>query len=171
MIYFLLACAIAGSKEYSLYTIKNTFFSLALGAQYLNWSFAVLANRCVCLGDTLTYECTTMGVGSTVWTGSAFNNLWCTEILLLHNRILNGGTNGTCNNGATYIVARSLSVEGNNYTSQLSVTATPETAGKTIMCYSDNGSDVTLISHFVIPTIGLSCCVFHTRIHVASLNW
>lgn len=111
-----------------------------------------------------------MGVGSTVWTGSAFNNLWCTEIVLLHSRFLNEVTNYICKNGATYIVAKSLSVEGNNYTSQLSVTATPETAGKTIMCYSDNGSDVTLISYFVIPTIGLSYCVFHTRVRVASLN-
>ena len=96
-----------------------------------------------------------MGVGSTIWTGSAFNNLHCHEIVLLHSRFLNQGTNGLCKNGATCIVGRSLSVEGNNYTSQLNVSVTPDTAGKTVMCSNDNGTNDILISTFVIPTIGL----------------
>lgn len=65
----------------------------------------------------------------------------------------------------SYIVGKSLSVDGNNYTSQLSVTITSDTAGKTAMCLSDNGTIEILISTFVIPTTGL---LFF--IHVASLN-
>ena len=110
---------------------------------------------CVCPGDTLTYECTVTGGILTIWTGTAFecpsiNN----EILLLHDTY--GSVSGSCNNGD--IVARSLSAEGNNYTSQLNVTITPETAGKTIECFG-SGFSVTLNNIFssVIPTItGLS---------------
>ena len=50
-------------------------------------------------------------------------------------------------------MARSLSVEGNNYTSQLNVTITPETAGKTVECRSDNGTQDTLSFSRVIPTV------------------
>ena len=40
-----------------------------------------------------------------------------------------------CNNGA--IVGQILSVQDNNYTSELNVIITPETAGRTIMCAYD----------------------------------
>ena len=76
-----------------------------------------------------------MGQVSTLWYGNASNCL-INGIVLLHSRFTDG-IYGTCNNGA--IVARILSVEGNNYTSQLNVTVTPETAGKTVMCASDDG--------------------------------
>ena len=44
-----------------------------------------------------------------------------------------------CNNGA--IVGQILSVQDNNYTSELNVTITPETAGRTIMCVYDALTD------------------------------
>ena len=93
--------------------------------------------------------------GATIWTGSAFN---CAgnEITLIHYRFDDGrGTYGVCNNGT--IVARSLSVEGNNYTSQLNVTITSDTAGSTIECTSDNGIRIKHIFTLTIPIVtGLS---------------
>ena len=112
---------------------------------------AVLTSGCVCPGDILSYECTaTEGDIATIWTGSAFNCYWSDEIVLLHSRF-DTGTYGTCNNGA--IAARSLSAEGNNYTSQLNVTVTPDTAGKTIECASDNGLRINRLFTSTIPTI------------------
>ena len=113
-------------------------------------------NGCVCPGDTLTYDCTVVGGGLTVWKGNAFicpsNN---DEIALLHRRFESeNGTNNSCTNGA--IVGKSLAVEGNNYTSQLNVTITPETAGKTIMCIGDNGTTTMLIFSLLIPLTGKS---------------
>ena len=84
--------------------------------------------------------------GATVWQGTAFdcaskNN----EILLLHNRFeTEGGTSEECNNGA--IVGRSLRVEGNRYTSQLTVFVSPDMIGGTIDCAVDNGDISTVIS-------------------------
>ena len=102
------------------------------------------------------YECTVMGGvlgGATVWKGTAFD---CplNEIALLHSRFTSANSIfGVCNNGA--IVARSLPVEGNNYTSQLNVTVTSDIAGETIMCVHDNiSSDIIQLSA-VIPTTGL----------------
>ena len=121
--------------------------------RYCSVDIAV-ANGCVCPGEILTYECTAMGGVSTVWTGSAFNGPRC-EIVLLHSRFLNQGTNVICKKVATCIVARNLSAEGNNYTSQLNVTVTPDTAGMTVECTSDSGINEILISSFVIPPTGL----------------
>ena len=97
----------------------------------------VLTNGCACPGDTLTYKCSVMGEpgGATVWFGNAFN-CESNESVLFHRRFTElGGTLDVCNNGA--IVAQSLSVNGNMYTSQLNVTLTSGIAGKTIMCTHD----------------------------------
>ena len=110
---------------------------------------AGFTSGCLCPGDTLLYECTVMGYGTTVWTGSAFN---CrssnNDIILLHNRF-NNGTDGTCTNGA--IVGRSIAVDGNNYTSQLNVTITSDTAGKTIKCIHDRWTHNILVFTSIIP--------------------
>ena len=65
------------------------------------------------------------------------------------------GDYGSCNNGD--IVGQSLSVEGNNYTSQLNVTVISDTAGRTIECLHNayDGLTATLIFISVIPTIGM----------------
>ena len=117
-------------------------------------TIALFMSGCACPGDILTYECTAVGAGFTIWTGSAFN---CSNrdymILLFHNYFsLAKGDYGLCNNGD--IVGQSLSVEGNNYTSQLNVTVTSNTAGKTIECSYDDGLIATLIFTLQIPTTG-----------------
>jgi hypothetical protein len=88
----------------------------------------------------LTYTCTIRAEerGATTWTGTAFD---CSgnEIVLIHTFFSYPYREvaGECNNGA--IVARSLSAEGNNYTSQLNVIVTPEIVGKSIECRYDHG--------------------------------
>ena len=117
---------------------------------------SALTSGCVCPGDTLTYECTVEGSGFTIWTGTALDCPY--HIALRHSQFSSTyGAFATCNNGA--IVARSLSVEGNNYTSQLNVTLNSNTAGKTIMCFSDDGVRSTIHLSTVIPTPGLSPCM------------
>jgi hypothetical protein len=111
------------------------------------------AREYACPGEVLTYECIATGgsnIGATIWTGTAFN---CTssenEITLLHVYI---NHTYTCNDGT--IVARMLSVEGNNYTSQLNVTVLPKTAGKTIECVQYDRYTTRLLFSLVIPTTG-----------------
>ena len=88
--------------------------------------------------------------GATVWTGSALNcPLASDEITLLHQRFING-TVRSCNNGAT--VARSLSVEGNLYTSQLNVTVASNIAGKNIMCVYDVMGECNTANSIVRPS-------------------
>ena len=102
--------------------------------------YTVTVSGCACPGNTLVYECTVMGsyVGTTIWTGSALNCL-SNHIYLFHYRFTQHRTyDFLCNNGA--IVARSLSVEDNLYTSQLNVTVAHDMLGETIGCGYDNGS-------------------------------
>ena len=118
-----------------------------------NLTDAAYGSGCACLGDTLTYKCTVVGGVSTVWTGTAFHcATWNNEIVLLHSRF--NYQYRTRNNGS--ILARGISTEGNNYTSQLNVTVTPDTAGKTVMCLGDNGRESTIHLSLTIPTTGLS---------------
>ena len=96
-------------------------------------------NKCVCPGNKVIYRCTVQGdaTGATIWNGTAFlGSCLQDEILLQHHQFTStGGTTGTCNNGD--IVGHSLGVQGDNYTSQLNVTITPDIIGKTIMCAYD----------------------------------
>jgi hypothetical protein len=122
--------------------------------------------ECVCPGDKLIYRCTVQGspTGATIWTGTAFSGCQRNEILLQHHQFTQpGGPTGTCNNGA--IVGQSLGVQGNNYTSQLNVTITPETAGNTITCAYDDlirqGSQTQVIT-IKIPGNHLSCTILRS---------
>ena len=116
---------------------------------------ATPANGCVCPGDTLTYECTTDKGEATVWLGGAFDcpngNM---QIILHYHQFSDGGAFGSCNDGS--IVARGVSVEGNNYTSQLNVTVTPDIAGEEITCYYIEGTNIFPILSVLIPRPGLS---------------
>jgi hypothetical protein len=89
-------------------------------------------------------------------------------ILLQHHQYTpTGGSTGICNNGA--IVGQSLGVQGNNYTSQLNVTITPETAGKTIMCVYDTltGQDSTIkFSTIILGTNHLFCMTIQYRLAI-----
>ena len=124
----------------------------------MNLDVAVLQGMkpsgCACPGDILTYKCIIMGTyfGVTVWTGSAFMSN-C-EITLLHIRF--PSVADECNNGA--IVGRSLSVEDNNYTSQLNIIVTPDIAGKTIECGQDDESGFIIYHSSVLPSSGLPSC-------------
>ena len=112
----------------------------------------IFTTECSCPGDILTYECNVTGTlgGATVWRGAAYDcSLY--EITLLHSRFADG-TFGVCNDGD--IVARSLSVEGNNYTSQLNINVTSNIAGKTIDCVDDDTSNTTIQFSTVTQTTG-----------------
>ena len=97
------------------------------------------------------YECSIMGGyygGSTVFRGMPTSSLKfvdCTgnqgRIVLPHSQFSRPqGIKISCNNGA--IIARSLQSENGTYTSQLSVTVTPELIGDAIECAHDNGINI-----------------------------
>ena len=100
-----------------------------------------------CLGDTLTFECSTVGgSGSTVFQGDLLD---CNGIVLLHSRFGNMSA-ATCNNGTV----RGYSLPTNDsepcYTSQLHVTVSPDMIGKSIICVDDNGTTANQIGNFSI---------------------
>ena len=121
-------------------------------------SFTV-ASQCTCPGHMLTLECTTVGPGITVWSGSAFN---CTgnNILLRHSQFMSPyGVNGTCNNGK--IVGYSLRVIADNcFTSQLNVTVSLGLIGQTIQCAHNNGQNLNPIGlHRIDIRTGIYLCI------------
>ena len=124
--------------------ITIIIIKIKLSLFYFGFALCVLPkNGCICPGDNLIISCTAFATADevTVWKGTVFdcedrNN----KITLIHNRFMSpGGTSKDCNNGA--IVAQSIGVEDNLYSSQLNVTVTDDMAGKTIMCLTANASD------------------------------
>ena len=93
-------------------------------------------SSCVPEGDTVVYQCTVtdiaMGGLSTIWRGTAFN---CSDtgnvISLLHSQYGMSFIQ-SCSNGA--LVGEGIGNNGNDYTSQLSVTANRDLNGTTIEC-------------------------------------
>ena len=91
---------------------------------------------CTCAGDVLTYMCTAVGIGTTVWQGTAFD---CggNSIVLVHNLYRSTGASGRCNNDA--ILGRSVSADGDCYTSELTVRVSPSLTNKTVSCFHGSG--------------------------------
>jgi hypothetical protein len=106
-----------------------------------------------CQSNSVTFECSVRGGIATVFQGSALNCYDSSnEISLLHSRYNTiTGTNGTCNDRV--IVARSVSIESNCYTSTLNVTfISPDIIGRTIKCLKDDGVTSTLIGIISVPS-------------------
>ena len=115
----------------------------------------VVVSECVCPGRELRLECTVVGIGSTVWSGTAFN---CSgqarnEILLRHTQF-ESGVVGQCNNGMIIGHSHYRTFDGPNstFTSQLiiqlpSLNATNNTLeGKTVECIYDDSVTATVIN-------------------------
>ena len=124
-----------------------------------------------CPWSTIILECTVNGDnGSTVWQGSAFDNVNdCHEITLLHTRFNSEkGTVNTvqCNNGA--IIGWSVNVtivnDTNHYNSQLAVIVKPDMNGKYIGCFYDDGKAVNLVGSRIL-NISTSIICMHTSIY------
>ena len=111
----------------------------------------------------LTYECTTVGPGSTIWRGTAFNCIGNGhEIDLRHSLFTTPeGADGQCNNGN--IAGHSLQVERGHYTSRIHVLFSPHLLGHTIECVHYNLISYELIGNStIVITTGMAQlqCVF-----------
>ena len=106
-----------------------------------------------CLGDTLTFECSTERAIATVFQGDLLDcNVTFNEIVLLHSRFNNtpAGASGTCNSGR--IRGYSLPINDSEpcYTSQLHVTVSPDMTRKSIKCVDDNGTIAEEVGNYLI---------------------
>ena len=115
-------------------------------------SFSTLhQNDCLCPGNIVTFECTIVGFGSTVWRGGAFD---CPlgQISLRHSQFASGSAVGECNNGA--IIGRSVRVQNNDcFVSQLNVTLLSSLNGRTVECAHDDTTAITVIGSTILNII------------------
>ena len=107
--------------------------------------------RCICPGDTIMFECTVIGSSATIWTGSAFQCL--AKGIILRHSTFSRGASGDCNDGA--IVATSIGVADNNYTSQLSVTVSQDMNNRTVECVRHSNPVHTVGSSTIVLATGL----------------
>ena len=116
--------------------------------------------ECVCPGDTLTFQCTVIGKGSTVWQGSAF---YCSEsgggLILRHHQFANGTLHKYCDGENVYVVARTIGVTDNSYISELSLIVSLEMTNKTVECVHDNGTHVNIVDTTAVSITTGKCCI------------
>ena len=124
---------------------------------------------CICpeaMVHNLTYECTTVGPGTTIWRGTAFN---CTArghaIALRHSLFSTPqGAHGQCNNGN--ITGHSLSKDSGNFTSEIHVLFNPNLLGRTIECIHNNITSYEIIGNSTIVsttgTIDIKLIISHS---------
>ena len=127
---------------------------------------------CSCPGELLTFTCTVMGGGVTLWRGTAFNCPSNNEIILRHSQYASGGSgaSGECNGGA--ITGQgSRNVVNSNFSSQLNITVSAALNRRSVECaYNDGqqtsriglstltvitGNRVTMLKLVAIPYYGL----------------
>ena len=97
---------------------------------------------CIPEGSTVSYECTVSDtsdppIASTLWLGSAFT-CSSSNINFLHSRFEPNGVSGSCGD----LSAMSVGVNGNEYTSRLTLTATTELNRRNINCTLSSIVDV-----------------------------
>ena len=109
---------------------------------------------CICPGATIVYECNVTRGGLTVFQGSALN---CSnsnnELTLTHNLNSNRSSTRSCNGGAIVAKTNSNRQDHFSFSSTLTVTLNDNVmALKDISCSFDNGSVVSAIGSYYIPT-------------------
>ena len=108
--------------------------------------------QCACPDDVLTFTCTVVGPGNTIWSGTAFNcPSTSNEIILRHSQFASPGTSGNCNSGT--ITARSLGVENDCFRSELNVTASASLNNKTVQCQHNSIASGTITVNETAITI------------------
>ncbi len=97
---------------------------------------------CVCAGHNVTFICSIVGGGSTIWNGTAFscsssNSVSNNQIFLRHSAFDSEmPTSGMCNEGA--IFGEAVDVEVTRYTSRLNVRVDSDIVGKNVSCIYDD---------------------------------
>ena len=128
-------------------------------------TFTVIAKNefmlsvCSCVNSSITFECTTVGPGATIWKGSAFDcRTSLNQIQLLHSQFEDGRASGTCNDGR--IVGYGLDVsEDLHFRSRLDVQVTSAAMnGTRVECDYDNGAEVhSILRRIIVLITGKAC--------------
>jgi hypothetical protein len=128
------------------YWISMSLFEFLVSATGNN--LILLDDGCICPNHNITFQCTTVGGGITVWQGSAFQCPQSSdEIALRHAQFL--GSVGVCNDGAICAHADSIPA-ANCFISNLTVYITPDLEGRAVRCEYDDGTEVHLIDSFTL---------------------
>ena len=105
-----------------------------------------------------------MGIGNTVWQGSAFECPGSQNEMVLRHSLYNSSSvtysnrSNSCNNGGVIIVAQIIGVSENTYTSHCQVTISVREKqssfiGKTVECFYDNGATAKVVVRYNIPEL------------------
>ena len=106
-----------------------------------NNSLLIQLSDCTCPGYIQTFECRVYGAGITIWQGTAIH-IPCV-IRLRHSQYNNSRAIKECNDGT--IIASSIGVLGDVYTSQLNVTVEQDAINGTVECVHEDTDGIRSI--------------------------
>ena len=130
--------------------------SLVCPGSCLEQGLTSLNDGCTCSGDRLLLTCTTVGPGVTVWMVQG-----CDDTLLPSGDFSDPGgivRRPACSGQLQNMVeGRSLSFDGECYTSQFSLTAIPQLDNTNVVCQHD-GTATTTVGTYTIELTSGECC-------------
>ena len=102
----------------------------------------------------LTFNCTTVGFGTTLWNGTAFNCQNKGRQIILLNSVFSSGDTGSSGTCGDNVVARGINVDGNCHTSQLNVTVTSAELNQTsIVCWYSSNQGLSTVGRAVVTVL------------------
>ena len=108
--------------------------------------------QCACIGDRIIYNCTAVGGGTTIWSGTVLDcPLDGSVITLRHSQYASNQAFGFCNDGD--ISGRGIDVTNNCYTSQLSLTVRGSFANKTVHCILNSNEGIRTIGESLLSIV------------------
>ena len=110
-----------------------------------------LVEDCICPGYNVTYECTTRGPGSTIFTVGTAREC---EIDLRHSQFASGTAIGQCMDRK--VNGRGVSFDGDLFTSQLVVFVNSNLLGKTVRCEYFDGTVEAEVGSLVLNLTTIS---------------
>ena len=106
---------------------------------------------CACLESVLTFNCTTIGLSTTIWTGTAFDCRSTGNQITLRNFQFDTGSFGSCNDGK--IAAKGVEVNGECHKSQLNVTISPGLNQSSIECKYNSDQGIVTIGQAILTVL------------------
>ena len=145
-----------------LISMSIFFFFLAVLLTFVSCqseNLTPINDGCVCPGGMLRLNCTTVGTGITIWTGTAFTQVGCNSaISLTHSQfqmLIDGNESRFCPESPPAIITQPLSVVGDSFTSQLTVpNAGMNLNGHTIVCQHEVSNTTDIGTYTIMFTTG-----------------
>ena len=120
----------------------------------------IALNQCTCPGHVVSFQCTTVGNGNTVYNVTGCPN----QLILLSTGFNDGTARRQCLNGAIRAYGVHADLSNMTFVSQLNITPSQYYEDVTIECYREMNDRLQLIDRITFSIGKTSMCYYYTLV-------